>query len=132
MSVIALLYFSCFPLSTSLHSPPTQSIAVKLLSPSFILLFFSSSHRHAMWHSSLAHFPPHLFFTFVTSLSLSLWICSVRGQVALTTECCDSHSHFYSDVVCFIPCMASELWINTVKTSESWVKRLFCAHSDIQ
>lgn len=113
----------CFPvflLFSSFHLPPLSSHSVyscqtplPLFHPSLLFLLTLPCNV-AFFISS---FPPSFIFHFCyISLSLSLWICSVRGQVALTAECCDSHSHSYSDVVSFIPCMASELWLNTVKT----------------
>lgn len=85
MSVIVLLYFSCFPLSTSLHSPPTQSITVKHFSlPLSSLSSFSSSHScHLLGHCSFAHFLLIFIFSFSTFTKLS---------VCLSLPLCLSHS----------------------------------------
>lgn len=105
-----------------LFPPPSTllPLSLQLSNSSSPLSSFSSFPPHTAMQCGILHqlISPLIYFSLLLhlSLSLSLWICSVRGQVALTAECCDSHSHSYSDVVCFIPCMASELWLNTVKT----------------
>lgn len=71
------------------------------LSNTFLFLFnpsllFHLPLFHLMWHCSFALFLLIFIFSFASftklplqSLSLTLSLCSVRGQAELTTECCD-------------------------------------------
>lgn len=113
MPLIALHYSFCFPLPTSLHSPPTQSTAVK---PFSLPLSSISSSPPPTLSSSVALFicssSPHFYLLFghiyqtIIAVSLPLSLClsvrSVRGQVEVTAEWCDSYSHFYSDILLFL------------------------------